>query len=100
MRGVLAPLAALAERTGVAIEGVMHLGKGAQRPALYRALGSVAFVAAARTSWPWRSIPTTTLDGFWRRSKRNLLRAIGGVVLLGAYRPAGVGQRAGDRSRH
>ena len=45
---MLAPLAALAERAPVAIEGVMHLGKGAQRPALYRALGSVAFVAAAR----------------------------------------------------
>lgn len=48
VRGVLAPLAALADRTGVAIVGVMHLGKGTQRPALYRALGSVAFVAAAR----------------------------------------------------
>lgn len=48
VRGVLAPLAALAERAGPAFLGVMHLGKGAQRPALYRALGSVAFVAAAR----------------------------------------------------
>lgn len=48
VRGVLAPLAALAERTGPAFVGVMHQGKGAQRPALYRALGSVAFVAAAR----------------------------------------------------
>jgi RecA-family ATPase len=48
VRGVLAPLAALGERSGAAIEAVMHLGKGAQRPALYRALGSVAFVAAAR----------------------------------------------------
>jgi hypothetical protein len=48
VRGVLAPLAALAERADVAIVGVMHLGKGAQRPALYRALGSIAFVAAAR----------------------------------------------------
>ena len=48
VRGVLAPLAALAERTCVAVVGVMHLGKGAQRAALYRALGSIAFVAAAR----------------------------------------------------
>jgi hypothetical protein len=48
VRGLLAPLAALAERTGVAIVGVMHLTKGAQRPAIYRAAGSIAFTAAAR----------------------------------------------------
>jgi hypothetical protein len=48
VRSVLMPLADLASRTGVAIVGVMHLGKGEKRSALYRALGSVAFVAAAR----------------------------------------------------
>jgi putative DNA primase/helicase len=48
VRGLIAPLAALAERTGVAILGVMHLSKGTQRPALYRAIGSIAFAAAAR----------------------------------------------------
>lgn len=48
VRGLLAPLAALAERRGVAVLGVMHLGKSTQRPALYRAAGSIAFAAAAR----------------------------------------------------
>ncbi|MCC7242406.1 MAG: AAA family ATPase [Acidobacteria bacterium] len=48
VRGLLAPLAALAERRGVAVGGVMHLGKSTQRPALYRAAGSIAFAAAAR----------------------------------------------------
>ncbi|MCC7177064.1 MAG: AAA family ATPase [Acidobacteria bacterium] len=48
VRGLLAPLAALAERRGVAVCGVMHLGKSTQRPALYRAAGSIAFTAAAR----------------------------------------------------
>lgn len=48
VRGVLAPLAALADHTGAAIVGVMHLSKSTQRPALHRAIGSIAFVAAAR----------------------------------------------------
>lgn len=48
IRTVLGPLAALAERCRVAVVGIMHLTKDQQRRALYRALGSVAFVAAAR----------------------------------------------------
>ena len=48
VRGLMAPLAALAERTDVAIHGVMHLAKSTQRPAIYRAVGSIAFAAAAR----------------------------------------------------
>jgi hypothetical protein len=49
VRGVLAPLSALAERTGAAILAVMHLSKNTQRAALYRAQGSIAFVASARS---------------------------------------------------
>ncbi|MSO29796.1 MAG: hypothetical protein EXQ48_02485 [Acidobacteria bacterium] len=48
VRAVFGPLAALAERRHVAIVGIMHLSKGADRAAIYRALGSIAFVAAAR----------------------------------------------------
>jgi hypothetical protein len=48
VRSVFGPLAALAERRNVAIVGIMHLTKGTDRRALYRTLGSVAFVAAAR----------------------------------------------------
>ena len=48
VRGLLAPLAAAAERTGAAVFGVMHLSKSSQRPAIYRASGSIAFAAAAR----------------------------------------------------
>jgi RecA-family ATPase len=48
VRGLMAPLAALAEATGAAILGVMHLAKNGQRPAIYRAVGSIAFAAAAR----------------------------------------------------
>jgi hypothetical protein len=49
VRGLMAPLAALAELTDAAILGVMHLAKSTQRPAIYRAVGSIAFAAAART---------------------------------------------------
>ncbi len=48
VRAVLAPVAGLAERTGAAIIGVMHLTKGQQRQAIHRTQGNVAFVAAAR----------------------------------------------------
>jgi hypothetical protein len=48
VRRILAPLHALAERTGAAIWGVMHLTKDQQRQALYRGQGSIAFVGAAR----------------------------------------------------
>jgi len=48
VRAVLAPLAALAERTGGAVVGIMHLTKDRQRQALYRAQGNISFVAAAR----------------------------------------------------
>jgi putative DNA primase/helicase len=49
IRGVLSPLAALAERYRLAVVGVLHLTKAAQRRLLLRAQGSVAFVAQART---------------------------------------------------
>jgi putative DNA primase/helicase len=48
IRGILGPLAALAERYRVAIVGILHLTKAAQRRLLNRAQGSIAFVAAAR----------------------------------------------------
>jgi RecA-family ATPase len=49
IRGILAPLAELAERHRVAIIAILHLTKAAQRKVLLRAQGSVAFVAQART---------------------------------------------------
>lgn len=48
VRALMAPLAAVSERSGAAVLGVMHLSKGGQRPAIYRAVGSIAFAAAAR----------------------------------------------------
>jgi len=51
VRGMLAPLAALAARYGVALVIISHLNKNAALQAIYRATGSLAFPAAARTAW-------------------------------------------------
>jgi AAA domain-containing protein/DnaB helicase-like protein len=48
MRALLSPLAAMAERSRVAVWGVMHLTKDADRLAIHRVPGSIAFAAAAR----------------------------------------------------
>ena len=48
VRALLSPLSELAERSTVAIVAVTHLNKGSGN-AIYRATGSLAFVAAARS---------------------------------------------------
>jgi hypothetical protein len=48
VRSVLAPLVLIAERRQIAVLGIMHIGKGSDRSARHRVLGSVAFVNAAR----------------------------------------------------
>lgn len=49
IRGLLTPLADLAERRRVALLGLLHLTKAQQRRILHRVQASVAFVAHART---------------------------------------------------
>lgn len=51
VRRVLVPLALLAERHNVAVVAVTHFNKGAAGPAIYRGMGSLAFVALARSAW-------------------------------------------------
>ncbi|GBE07067.1 MAG TPA: AAA family ATPase [Phycisphaerales bacterium] len=51
VRGLLAPIGELATRHNVAIVAVTHLNKGNGGNAMYRATGSLAFVAAARASF-------------------------------------------------
>ncbi len=50
VRALLAPLAEMAARRGVAVVGITHLNKGGGA-AMYRAMGSLAFVAAARAAY-------------------------------------------------
>jgi putative DNA primase/helicase len=51
VRGLLAPLAKLASDNNVAILLVQHLNKSASGNAMYRSMGSVAFVAASRAMY-------------------------------------------------
>ncbi len=51
IRGLLAPLSDVAARNGCAVVAVTHLNKSGVARALYRAMGSLAFCAAARTAW-------------------------------------------------
>jgi hypothetical protein len=67
VRGVLAQLAGLASAKGVTILAVSHLRKG-DGAAVYRTMGSLAFVAAARAAWAVCRDPTDP--------KRRLLLAI------------------------
>lgn len=51
IRALLAPMGDIASRHGVAIVAVSHLNKSSGGPAMYRTMGSLAFVAAARAAW-------------------------------------------------
>ena len=51
VRAVLAKLFDLAARKKAAVLAVTHLNKAGGLPAIYRAMGSLAFVAAARAVW-------------------------------------------------
>ena len=50
LRGLLAPLAELAAECRVAVLVVSHLNKSSTQPAMYRTMGSIAFVATARSA--------------------------------------------------
>lgn len=89
IRGLLAPLGPIAERHRVAMVAVTHLNKSGGGPAIYRAMGSLAFAAAARAAWA----VSKDKDDLRRRLllpiKNNIAPDTGGL----AYRiePLGVG---------
>lgn len=51
IRSALAPLAKLAEREKIAVVAISHLNKDIAKRAIYRAMGSMSFIAAARSVW-------------------------------------------------
>lgn len=57
VRGILAQLSAVAGRVGTAIVCVTHLNKSPGGKAVYRAMGSLAFTAAARMAWQIAKMP-------------------------------------------
>jgi putative DNA primase/helicase len=71
IRRVLAPLADLASRRGIAVVGVMHLKKG-DTSALLRVSGSIGFVAAARVVWGFGEDPDAAESRIMVAVKNNL----------------------------
>jgi putative DNA primase/helicase len=73
VRGLLAPLTALAQILRIAIIAVDHLSKS-NRPALYRPNGSIAFTAAARAVWLFAKNPDDDSQRLMLPGKMNLAR--------------------------
>jgi RecA-family ATPase len=72
MRGLLAPLSALATDNGIAIVCVTHLNKGSGTNAMHRITGSLALVAAARASYLVTKDPDDPKRRFMLPMKNNL----------------------------
>jgi hypothetical protein len=71
VRALLTPLCEFAERTGVAVEGIMHLRKS-ETDAMLRVSGSIAFVAAARAVWGFGPDPSDRSRRIMTPVKSNL----------------------------
>jgi hypothetical protein len=57
IRRALAPVAALADRTGVAVIGIRHLTKGSGQNPKYRGGGSIGIIGAARAAFLFADAP-------------------------------------------
>jgi hypothetical protein len=80
VRGVLGPLSDLAASTGCAVLAITHLNKGKAGRALYRAMGSLAFIAAARASWLLGRDPEHDSRRLFLPIKNNLVRDPSGLA--------------------
>ena len=74
VRGLLAPLAQVAQTLRFAVILLDHLSKAPSRPALYRPNGSIAFTAAARAVWFFAKSPDDPSQHLMLPGKSNLAR--------------------------
>ena len=78
VRGVLEPIAEMAERTRVAVCSVTHFSKpngGTGTKALHKFIGSIAFVAAARAAFAVLEDPDDKGRRLFLHAKNNLAEA-------------------------
>jgi len=85
-RSMLAPVADLAARHGVAVVAVSHRPKSAGR-ALHSVCGSIAFIAAARAGWLVIADPDSATRRLMLPAKMNLAEAPKGMAFT--LRPVG-----------
>lgn len=78
VRGLLAPLAALAGRRKIAVLAVSHLRKSTGN-AVHRSIGSIAFAAAARAVWAVAPDPNDSDTRLLVAAKQNLAPDLGGL---------------------
>jgi hypothetical protein len=79
VRGVLAPLAELASELRIAVVAVSHLRKG-EGAAMYRTMGSLAFIAAARSAWVVARDETDQRRRLLLPIKSNIAPDVGGLA--------------------
>ena len=79
VRSLLAPLAELAAKYNLAVVAVSHLRKE-DGGAMYRTMGSMAFVAAARASWIITRDPDQSRRRLMLPVKNNLADDVGGLA--------------------
>ena len=80
VRSILTPLAQLAAKTGIAVVCVKHLNKDEKKSAVYRAGGSIGFVAAARVVWMILKDKSNPDRRLMLLVKMNIGRAPGGLA--------------------
>jgi DNA polymerase III delta prime subunit len=71
VRRLLSPLAQLAARRNVGIVAITHLSKSGGDP-MYRAIGSIAFIAATRAAWLFTKDPDNPARRLMLALKNNL----------------------------
>jgi putative DNA primase/helicase len=91
VRAVLAPLSELAAELRVAVIAVSHLRKG-EGAALYRTMGSLAFIAAARSAWVVCKDEADQSRRLLLPLKSNIAPDVGGLAFT--IRPHGPGGAA------
>jgi AAA domain len=79
VRALLRPLTQLARDHQLAVLAISHLRK-AEGAGIYKALGSVAFVAAARAAWLVRQDPLAAHRRLMLPVKNNLASDVGGLA--------------------
>ena len=80
VRSLMAPLAAFASEFDVAVLAVTHSNKSSAQKAMYRIVGSLAFVAAARACWAVVKDPKDPDRRGFLPIKNNLGKDGGGLV--------------------
>jgi hypothetical protein len=87
VRGLMLPLAALAQQHSVSLLAIIHLRKK-EGAAIYRTMGSLAFVAAARAAWLVSKDPRAAQRRLFLPLKNNLAPDTSGLAFTIESQPA------------